>query len=146
MSGCFFGGLTVSEMVDVRRSTPVAKVDHEKQIVWGWAYVCEKLDVQVEDYSGDIFEAGEVEKAAHDFVLESRVGGVMHSGDAGVIVDSLFFSKDVQAALGIDLGRVGWFIGMHVTDADVWKRVKAGELPMFSIAGRSNSEVLSDGA
>lgn len=123
-----------------------AKVDEEKRIVWGWAYVCEELGSQVVDHSGDIVEAAEIEKAAHGFMLDSRQGGVMHETKAGLIVDSVFFSKDVQGALGINLGKVGWWIGYKVLDDEVWKRVKSGELSAFSIGGSSETEEVTDAA
>jgi len=35
-------------------------------------------------------------------------------------------------------GPTGWFIGMKITDDEVWKKVKAGEYQAFSIGGRGN--------
>lgn len=129
-------------MTTIRRTMEVSKVDVEQQCVWGWAYVCEENGVPVVDHSGQVVAWQEVEKAAHGFVRDSRTGGVMHEAVAGDVVDSMFFSEAIQKALGIDLGKVGWFIGFHVSDADVWKRVKSGELPAFSIAGEADVEAL----
>ena len=82
-------------------------------------------------------------KAAHEFVSSSRTGGYMHAKGAdgsaiqvGEVVESIVFTADLQKALGIDLGRVGWFIGMHVPDAEVWKQVRAGKMGAFSIGAR----------
>lgn len=124
------------------RLVPITKIEPEKQIVWGWAYVSEENGQQVVDHSGDIADAETVEKAAHGFVRDSRVGGVLHKDEAGEIVDSLFFSKAVQDALGIDLHKVGWFIGFHVTDPDAWAGVKDGTFTAFSIAGSADTEEL----
>ena len=131
---------------DFELRVPIEKVDEEKRIVWGWAYVCEKHGVPVIDHSGDIMEAEEVEKAAHAFVLDSRQGGVMHEAEAGVIVDSIFFSQDVQKALGVSLDCVGWFIGMRVQDDAAWELVKSGKLSMFSIGGTAHTEDLTGAA
>ena len=54
----------------------------------------------------------------------------------------MVFTRQKQEALGIDLGKVGWFVGFKVDDADVWAKIKSGERPMFSIAGKAKREVL----
>lgn len=115
--------------------TKIAKLDQENHIVWGWAYVVQKNGEQVIDHSEQMIELEEVQKAAHGFIAESRIGGVMHEEPAGEIVDSIFFSEELQKALDIDLGQVGWFIGFKVSDESVWSRVLDGELRMFSIGG-----------
>ena len=43
--------------------------------------------------------------------------------------------KDVQKALGIDLGKVGWFGAMRFRDDEVWAAVKSGKFRAFSIGG-----------
>lgn len=123
----------------------IEKIDDEKRIVWGWAYVCEDGGEGVVDHSGDVAEAAEVEKAAHSFNLDSRHGTVMHDEDGGQIVDSIFFSKAVQTALGIDLGKIGWFIGYRVDDDAAWAGVKSGKFKAFSIGGTADTEDLDDG-
>ena len=128
--------------VEFTKKVPIEKVDEELRIVWGWAYVCEEHGETVVDHSLQIVDAAEVQKAAHGFVQNSRTGGVMHAGEAGHIVDSLFFSKELQEALGCDLGKVGWFIGFHVDDDEAWNLVKRGVLRMFSIGGFSEVEPL----
>lgn len=115
----------------------VAKTEDDKQIVWGWASVVEENGVEVEDHQGDVISSEDMQKAAHDFVRNVRMGKVMHEGAYKTeLVDSVFMSNDLQKALGIDLGKVGWLVGFHVPDAGVWKRVKSGDLPAFSIGGR----------
>jgi hypothetical protein len=127
------------------RVIKIERTDPEQRIVWGWAYVCEEGGEQVVDHSGEFVDDPlEIQKAAHRFVLDSCEGGMLHEGAAGYIVDSMFFSKDLQQALGIDLGKVGWFIGMHVTDDEAWAGVRAGKYGCFSIAGRSQKDEVID--
>jgi cation transport regulator ChaB len=130
--------------IEFRRTVQIEKIEPEKRIVWGWAYVCEDADGQVVDHGGDIVETLEMEKAAHSFNLESRVGNVMHKGQAGDIVDSVFFSKAVQEALGINLGKIGWFVGFRVSDDEAWEGVKSGKFKAFSIGGNAQTEKLDD--
>jgi hypothetical protein len=63
----------------------------------------------------------------------------MHSGgQIGEVVESLVFTKDVQDALGISLGKIGWFIGVKINDQDLFNKFKTGEYSMFSIGGRGH--------
>lgn len=133
-------------MTEFQRVIDITKIDPEQQIVWGWAYVTEENGVPVVDVSEQTATAGEIQKAAHGFVRDSRVGGVMHTEAAGEIVDSLFFTADLQKALGVDLGKVGWFIGYHVIDEQVWEGVKSGAFPAFSIAGTAIEEEIAQHA
>lgn len=128
--------------VMTKSRVPICKVDEDQQIVYGWASVIEEGGKVVQDYQGHIITEPELVRAARDFMANYRQGKVMHAGDAkGGIVESIVFTKDLQAALGIDLGKVGWFIGYHVEDKDVWQSVKDGTYSAFSIGGEG---VLSD--
>lgn len=114
----------------------ITKSDEEKRIVYGWASVIEKAGKQVVDHQGDSISAHELTNAAHNFIKSSRMAKMMHEGDSvGEFVESMVFTTEVQKALGIDLGQVGWFVGMKVHDERVWKKVKDGGLKMFSIGG-----------
>ena len=122
---------------------PIAKADDALQVVWGWASVVEENGRPIIDLQGDVIEPGELMKAVHEFVSSSRTGGYMHAkaedGTAiqvGEVVESIVFTADLQKALGIDLGRVGWFIGMHVPDQGIWKQIRAGTMGAFSIGAR----------
>jgi hypothetical protein len=74
-----------------------------------------------------------------------RTGGLMHLYKSAsepepiavsTVVDSIVLTSDVQKALGIDLGREGWFVGLKIHDPDVRKMVREGKLPALSIGGR----------
>jgi hypothetical protein len=123
-----------------RLSIPIAKFDDDLQIVWGWASVIEENGQAVIDLQGDVIEPSELMKAAHEFVSSSRQGGFMHTKAAdgslievGEVLDSMVFTREVQKALDIDLGMVGWFIGMRVDDTEIWKRIRSGQMRAFSI-------------
>jgi len=119
----------------VNFTAKITKSDSASRIVWGWASVIEKDGESIFDHQGDRIAEDVLAKAAHDFVSDYRVGKVMHSGrKVGALVESVVFTKELQKALGIDLGKVGWFIGMRVSE-DVFKRVESGELQAFSIGG-----------
>jgi len=114
----------------------VVKVDREHRVVYGWFSPIEKDGVQVIDSQGDAIDEDQLLQTAHKFMLESRAAKLMHKGRRlGDVVESIVFSKDLQSALGIDLGVVGWFGGVKVRDDGVWSDAKQGNLPGFSIGG-----------
>ena len=123
----------------------IIKIDPVTKVVYGWAYVCKIGDKPVVDHSGDVIEPHELEKAAHDFVVDCREGKIMHDGDTmAELVESMFFSEEVQKALDIDLGKVGWFIGMRINDEELMEKIEKGELAMFSIGGSAIREVMNE--
>jgi len=114
----------------------IVKLNDEKMQVTGWAYVSTVDGKAIPDHSGDTIGINTLEKAAHDYILNSRTGKANHDGpQVAYIVNSFVFTKENQLDLGIDLGREGWLITMQITDMAVWDQVKKGEFKMFSVAG-----------
>jgi hypothetical protein len=122
------------EQTNLVKTGEIAKLDDERHVVWGWASVYAEKGQVVTDHQDDQLDEDTVVTAAHEFIRNERIGKMMHAGEqVGEIVESIVFTKDLQKALGIDLGKEGWLIGMHVSDPAVWSRVKSGELKSFSI-------------
>ena len=119
----------------------IFKTDSEQRIVYGWASVIEKDGKPVIDHHGDIIAPEDLEKAAHNYMLESRRGDAMHT-EEGVakLVSSVVFTKELQNMLGIDLKKVGWLIGFKVYNDEVWKKIKSGDYKDFSIGGKAVRE------
>lgn len=114
----------------------IKKVDQDKQLVYGWAYVSEKDGNTVVDHSGETASIDELQKAFHGFMRKSRQGGDSHNViGVGEVVEGMVFTKELQEQLGVDLGKVGVFICMKVNDKEVWEKVKGGEYAMFSLGG-----------
>ena len=64
----------------------------------------------------------------------------MHErGGAGILIESIVFTAEKMRVMGIPEGTLpeGWWVGFHITDADVWEKVKDGTYSMFSIEGRA---------
>lgn len=123
----------------LRSRFKIQKSDDDKMLAFGWASIAVTAGgVQVEDYHEDTIATEELEKAAYEFVELYREGGEMHErGGCAVLVESMVFTKEKIAALGIPEGTVpeGWFVGFKVTDQEVWDKVKSGVYTMFSIEG-----------
>lgn len=116
----------------------VVKSDDDQQVVYGWASIVEVNGSPVIDSEGDVISIEDLERAALDYVEQSRMASINHTGlNVGTLIESIVFTKEKQASLGIDLGKVGWWVGFRIHDPVIWARVKSGELKSFSIGGRA---------
>jgi hypothetical protein len=124
----------------------IAKVDADKQQVFGWASVSAIGGKPVIDLQGDIVPIEEVEKSAYRYVIESRKGGDMHrrvakAADAPLhtadLIESFVVTGEKLEKMGLPADSLphGWWVGFHVNDADQWAKVKSGERAGFSIHG-----------
>jgi hypothetical protein len=128
--------------LDKQWSVPfkVHKALPEQRLIFGWASVVEKDGKPVIDHQGDMIPVEELEKAAYDYVLNSRQHDDMHEVEnVGKMIESYVATKDKPLKLdGQD--QVGWWVGFHVEDDAVWEAHKRGERSEFSIRGRAKSE------
>ena len=120
-------------------------VNKQSKTAYGWFYVSTIKGELQEDHSGDTWSIQEIEKTAHDFVCNCRVGGEAHIFKGGAeLVESLVFSEAIQKALGIDLGCEGWFGGFRITDSELLEKIEKGDYAMFSIGGMGMREEVLD--
>lgn len=119
----------------------VIKVNDEQQIAYGFAWVSEDDNGLIYDTDNEAIETSELEKAAYNYILEKRDSGVMHKNGevVGRIVESMVFTADKLERLGIEKDAVphAWWVGVKVFDSEIFKQVKDGTLPMFSIQGKA---------
>lgn len=124
----------------------ITKVALDNRLVFGWASVIKTEDgkVLVDRQNDFIDDEWEMEKAAYDYVLNSRDGGVMHvKTGVSTVVESMVFTNEKLEAMGVAKGLfpVGWWLGMKVSDDEVWEGVKKGDYPGFSVHGRGIRKV-----
>lgn len=126
----------------------IAKSDDEKMLAFGWASVSMRVDGElIEDWQGDMIEPVELEDAVYEYVRLYGDGGEMHErGGVAVLVESVVFTEEKMAVMGIPAGTlpIGWWIGFKVLDEDVWEKVKDGTYPMFSIEGEAERVKVED--
>ena len=85
---------------------PISKLDDDRHLAFGWAYVTDD-DGQVSvDHSGDFIDKAaltDLEDAAYDFVLVSREADDMHVKVGGVakLVESVMITPEKAEAMGI---------------------------------------------
>lgn len=132
----------------IKGSFKIHKSNDDKMLAFGWANVAVTADgKQVTDLQEDIVDPDVLEAAAYQFVEFYREGGEMHErGGCAVLVESVMFTKEKMAVMGITEGALpeGWWIGFKVTDPDVWDKVKSGEYQMFSIEGEAVREEVTE--
>jgi len=121
------------------REVGIIKRDDDQQLVFGWLSVSEDAaGNRVVDKQEDIISPAELERAAYNHVLYFREGAEMHKKrGVGRLVESMVFTVEKQQALGIPPNTVpvGWWVGYHIADPEVWQKVKSGEYTAFSIGG-----------
>ena len=122
----------------------VAKVDDDKQFVFGWASVAiDKDGDQVIDSHEHIIEPDDLELAVYQFVLVSREADERHTEAVqGHLIESLVVTPEKLGHMGLakDALPQGWWVGFYLPDEKVFAKVKAGEYEMFSIAGTARME------
>lgn len=138
------GGGWVKKAVPFTARFEVAKVDDEQGYVFGWASIAKDTEGSlVVDGEGDIIEPAELEKGAYGFVKNARVASDRHEPGTigvGVLIESMFFSKEKQDVLGISVPE-GWWVGFHVQDPELRKSIREeGGHRMFSIGGTGAAE------
>lgn len=125
----------------------VVKLDTDKRRVFGWAYIAQDENGTTNvDKQGDFIDEPEVlEKAAYDFVVNSRRGDAMHfKPEVARLIESVVFTPEKLEKLGFEkTPKLAWWIGMEVTDDETWDLVKDGKLGAFSIGGTGKREKIN---
>lgn len=125
----------------------IVKVDDEKRQVFGWAYVALDRDGGiVYDKSDDFVDEStldDLEGAAYDFMLESRIGDDQHDwGEHSTMIESVFFTPEKLEKMGVPPNSlpIGWWVGFQVNTPELWDMVKNGSRLAFSIGGTGTRE------
>jgi len=124
----------------------VEKTNADKRWIFGWFSNVTKDGAMILDKQGDKIPVAELENAVYEFNLFARQHGHMHKDmGTGRLIESMVFTKEKQDALGIIIREnpedpmsaqiEGWWGGFFVDNPEVWKAIKRGELPEFSIGG-----------
>ncbi len=127
------------EPVDKTFALAVCKIDKEKQIFYGWAYVSEENGKVLVDKQDDFIEPADLLAAAEDFTLQGGKLGDMHDQrNVGRVVASFVTTKELCDTFGIKCAsdRRGWILGFKVDDPDVWAKIKGGAQLELSIGGK----------
>lgn len=93
------------------------------------------LEPDTEDAQGDVISAEEIEKAAHDYLISSRVIGEGHEFEAQAApVESFIAPVDMEVE-GEAIKKGSWVIVMKIFDSALWDLVEKGVYGAVSIGG-----------
>ena len=124
---------------DALKRFTIAKIDEDRQLVFGWASVSVAKDGKtVLDLQGDLIAPEELEKTAYGYLLLRGDANEMHTEDQiGQPVESFVVTPDKLQKMGLAPNALpqGWWVGYYIESPEVFARVKSGELKAFSIEG-----------
>jgi len=130
------------------KSLEITKYYDDEQLVFGWASVAKDAKgVRPLDWQNDYIDAEDLETAVYKFNLDYRETNEMHAGPVkGQLVESIMFTKQKMAAMGIPEGTVpeGWWVGFKIADKETYLKVKTGLYKMFSIEGSGQRVQVSE--
>ncbi|HDR6825841.1 TPA: hypothetical protein QCV86_003034 [Bacillus thuringiensis] len=113
----------------------LTKADDPKKLVYGVVY-----EPGVEDAHQDFMTAEEIEKAAHEFLKDSRDIDKQHDfvPGAGELVES-YIAPDDLVINDQTITKGSWIIATKATD-EVWEQIQNGDITGYSMAGIAEVE------
>jgi len=108
---------------------PVEKGD--EHIVYGIVYEPDTIDAQ-----GDEADAGEIQKAAYDFMEHVQTFKIMHKGNKVKVRILENYIAPVDFTIEKRKVKKGsWVLVTRILDKKLWTEIKAGKLTGYSMAG-----------
>lgn len=97
------------------------------------------LEPEVEDAQGDVYNAKEVEAAAHYYMAFHQSIGLMHERilDKGVLILESYVTRCDCPIAGEQVRKGTWLLAARVRSNEVWEQIKSGGLKAYSIGGYS---------
>lgn len=124
----------VAEANGVQKSfmSRIQKTDEKLRLVSGVVLEPDSIDLQ-----GDQIEAEDIRKAMESYMINSRVIGHQHHGQARAAVVECYIAPVDFRLADKELVRKGsWMMTVKVFDDSIWKSVTDGTIKGFSIGGR----------
>jgi len=103
-------------MADFTRYLPIAKVDDEQRMVWGYA------STEVLDSQGEIVKREALEAALPDYMRFANIREMHQPSAVGIATEA-------------ELDGRGLFLAAHIVDPVAWEKVTSGVYKGFSIGG-----------
>jgi hypothetical protein len=103
------------------------------KLVYGVVY-----EPDIEDAHGDIMDAVEIEKMAHNFLVNYRLVDKNHNKlpGAGDVAESYIAPVDFQ--IGKEIITKGSWVLVTKADDEVWEQIQKGEFTGYSMSGWAN--------
>lgn len=112
----------------------IEKMDKYQQIVTSVVLSPNEADLQ-----DDFITPEEIEKTAHNYLIEARVVGSMHSKPMdAVVVESYIAPQDFEMTGQYGPQKIvkgAWILSVKINDPKEWAKVLSGEYTGFSVGG-----------
>jgi hypothetical protein len=123
----------------VRKDVQFFKMDDEQRLVYGLVLVPD-----VEDLQGDIVSKEDIEEAAHDYLVHSRLIKAQHRAPTDAdVVESYVTPVDIQMGKGIAPAG-SWIMVTKVHSNAMWEAIKKGDITGYSIGGIGTREQIQE--
>lgn len=123
----------------VRKEISFFKMDEEQRLVYGIVLVPD-----VEDLQGDIVSKEDIEAAAHDYLVNSRLIKAQHRAPTDAdVVESYVSTVDIQMGKGIAPAG-SWIMVTKVHSNAMWDAIKKGDITGYSIGGLGTREPIQE--
>jgi hypothetical protein len=123
------------EATDMKKSVDLFKYDEEQRLIYGVVLVPD-----IEDLQGDIVSKEEIQQAAHDYQIKSRLIKAQHRAPTDAeVVESYIAPVDIPIGNGIAPAG-SWILVTRVNSTAMWEAIKKGEITGYSIGGVGERE------
>ena len=119
----------------VKKTVEIAKVDTDQRLIYGVVLVPD-----VEDLQGDICSKEDIQEAAHDYLVNSRLIKAQHRAPTDAdVVECYIAPVDIPLGKGI-VPAGSWVMVTKVNSNAMWTAIKKGDITGYSIGGRGTRE------
>ena len=119
----------------VRKSVELIKLDDDQRLIYGVVLVPD-----VEDLQGDICSKEDIQEAAHEYLVKSRLIKAQHKAPTDAEVVECYIAP-IDIPIGKGIAPAGsWILVTKVNSSAMWTAVKKGEITGYSIGGRGKRE------
>jgi hypothetical protein len=119
----------------IRMLVPVEKSDAPRRITLGVV-----LEPGTEDLQGDVMDPGDIELAAHDWMIDSQTVGTMHAAVAkgAKVVESYLAPCDLEVETSegpVKVLKGSWLLAVKWPPEE-WEKIEKGDYTGYSVGGQ----------
>lgn len=120
-----------SENGGIELDTFILKQNEDKKLV-----TCVVYEPNTKDTHGDYMSEEDIEKAAHDFLINGKGADIQHDNQkADVDIVESWVAKTDTVLGNQEIKKGTWVATMKINDDLIWKAIKDGRLTGFSMGG-----------